>query len=86
MAVEPLQITLTTQQQESLQRQLDNGRYDNPSEVISDALRALDERYAADDAFLRAKVRSALASDKPAVPIDEAFKQARAAIARQAKP
>jgi putative addiction module CopG family antidote len=85
MAGKPLQIQLTPEQQQLLQHQLDNGRYDNPSDVISEALRLLRERDAADDERLRAKVLSALASNKPAIPIDEAFSRARAAITRQAK-
>jgi putative addiction module CopG family antidote len=85
MADKPLQIELTPEQQELLQHQLDNGRYDNPSDVISDALRSLSERDAVDDELLRAKVMSAVASSKPPVPIDEAFTRARAAITRHAK-
>lgn len=85
MTVKAFRVELTSEQQELLQRQLDTGHYDGPSEVIGDALRALDEQSKVFDDFLRGEVETALASDAPPVPIDEAFAQARAAIARQAK-
>jgi antitoxin ParD1/3/4 len=85
MASKALQIELSTKQQALLQRQLENGHYDNVSDVISDALRALDERGAVYDDYLRDRVKRSLASKKPAVPIDTAFRRARAAIARKGK-
>lgn len=78
-------IELNAKQQALVQRQLKSGYYQSVDEVIGDALRALDERGAVYDDFLRAKVRASLASKKPSVPIDAAFKRARAAIARKAK-
>ncbi len=80
-----ISIELKAQQQAILQRQLESGYYDNPSEVIGDALRALDQRETAYDDFLRAKVKASLANKRPSVPIDEAFTRARRAIARKGK-
>jgi putative addiction module CopG family antidote len=85
MPPKALQVELTSEQQELLQRQLDSGQYDSPSEVIGAALYALNDRSKAFDDVLRRKVEAALASDKPPVPIDEAFRRARAAIASRAK-
>ncbi|QUS40457.1 type II toxin-antitoxin system ParD family antitoxin [Tardiphaga alba] len=85
MVAKALQVELTLEQQELLQRHLDNGEYESPSDVIGDALHALDERNKAFDHFLRREVEAAFASKAPSVPIDEAFRRARAAIASQAK-
>lgn len=68
--------------QASLQRHLDSGQYENASEVLQDALDALDERSVLDDAWLREEVKLSMADKRPAVPIDVAFKRARASIAR----
>ena len=80
-----INIELKPRQQAILQRQLESGYYDNASEVIGDALRALDQRETAYDDFLRAKVKASLANKRPSVPIDEAFTRARRAIARKGK-
>jgi antitoxin ParD1/3/4 len=85
MASKPINIELTPRQQALLQRQLESGHYESVNDVISDALRALDERGAVYDDFLRAKVKTSVTSKKQSVPIDEAFKRARAAIARKEK-
>jgi putative addiction module CopG family antidote len=85
MASKAIHIELTPRQQALLRRQLESGHYESVDDVISDALRALDERGAVYDDFLRAKVKTSMASKKPSVPIDEAFKRARAAIARKEK-
>jgi antitoxin ParD1/3/4 len=85
MASKAISIELGAKQQSILRQQLENGHYENASEVVNDALRALDERSAVYDDFLRAKVKAAIASKKPPVPIDKAFKGARTAIARKGK-
>jgi antitoxin ParD1/3/4 len=72
-------------QHASLQRHLESGHYDDASEVVRDALRALDQRDAAFDEVLREEVRTSMADKRPSVPIDEVFKRARARIARKAK-
>lgn len=71
--------------QASLQRHLDSGHYENASEVLQDALDALDERSMLDDDWLRAIVAKSMANTKPSVPIDEAFKRVRAHMARSMK-
>ena len=80
-----ISVELKARQQAILQRQLESGHYESINEVIGDALRALDERDAVYDEWLRGKVRASMASKKPGVAIDEAFKRARSAIARQGK-
>lgn len=80
-----LRIELSVKQQAILQRQLEHGHYESVNDVIGDALRALDERGAVYDDFLRAKVKASIASKKPPVPIEEAFKRARAAIVPKQK-
>jgi Arc/MetJ-type ribon-helix-helix transcriptional regulator len=85
MTAKAHQIELTIEQQKLMDRHLESGNYDTPSDVIGDALVALEERDAAHDRLLRAQVKAALASDEPSVPIDEAFARARAAIAHAAK-
>jgi antitoxin ParD1/3/4 len=72
-------------QQASLLRHLESGHYDDASEVVRDALRALDQRDALVDEVLREEVRASMADKRPSVPIDEVFKRARARIARKAK-
>jgi antitoxin ParD1/3/4 len=84
-ASKAISVELKARQQAILKRQLDSGHYENASEVIGDALRALDERDAAYDEFLRAKVKASLANKRPRVPIDQAFARARRAIARKGK-
>ena len=72
-------------QQASLQRHLESGHYDDASEVVRDALRALDQRDALVDEVLREEVKASMADKRPSAPIDEVFKRARARIARQTK-
>jgi antitoxin ParD1/3/4 len=72
-------------QHASLRRHLDSGHYDDASEVMRDALRALDQRDALVDEVLREEVRASMADKRPSVPIDEVFKRARTRIARKAK-
>jgi len=72
-------------QQKSLQRHLESGRYDDASDVVRDALRALDQRDALVDEVLREDVKASIADKRPSTPIDEVFKRARARIARKTK-
>jgi antitoxin ParD1/3/4 len=82
-ASKAINVELGERQQAILQRQLEAGHYESASEVIGDALRALDERDSVYGEWLRAKVKVSLANKRPSVPIDEAFKRARTAIARK---
>jgi antitoxin ParD1/3/4 len=72
-------------QQASLQRHLESGQYDNASEVVRDALRALDEREAVYDGWLRAKVNASMANKKPNIPAETVFKRLEARHARRMK-
>lgn len=71
--------------QASLKRHLESGHYEDASEVVRDALRALDQRDAAYDELLRAKVNASMANKRPGSPIDDVFKRVRAKVARKGK-
>lgn len=71
--------------QASLQRHLDSGHYENASEVLQDALEALDERSVIDDAWLREEVAASMANTKPNVPIDLVFQRLEERHARKVK-
>ena len=72
-------------QQASLKRQLESGHYEDASEVVRDALRALDQRDAAYDELLRAKVKASMANRRPGSPIDDVFNRVREKVARKGK-
>jgi antitoxin ParD1/3/4 len=72
-------------QQASPLRHLESGQYDDASEVVRDALRALDQRDAPVDEVLREEVRASMADKRPSVSIDEVFKRARVRIAQKVK-
>jgi antitoxin ParD1/3/4 len=80
-----ISVELKAQQQAMLQRQLESGHYDTVDEIIGDALRALDERDAVYDEFLRAKVMASMANKKPIVPAESVFKRLEARHARRVK-
>lgn len=58
------------------------GDYASVSEVVRAGLRALDREEEAFQAILRAKVTEALGDPTPAIPIDQAFAELDARIAR----
>jgi len=72
-------------QQASLQRHLESGHYEDASEVIRDALRALDQRDAVFDEALRAKVFASMANKRPRVPAVDVFRRLEARHARRMK-
>ena len=72
-------------QQADVQRRIASGDYEDASDVIRDALHALDDRDAFMEETLRADVKASMADNRPSVPIDEAFERARARIAQYAK-
>jgi hypothetical protein len=55
MASKAFQIELSAKQQALFRRRLESGHYDNVNDVFADPLRALDERGAVYDDFLRAR-------------------------------
>ena len=72
-------------QQESLQRHLESGYYGDASEVIRDALRALDQRDAVFDQVLRAQVLASIANKRPRVPAADVFKRLETRHVRRTK-
>jgi len=66
-----------------LQRRLKSGRYDNASEVLRHALRALDREEAMLDEILREKVKASMADGRRSKPADEVFKRLRAHHSRR---
>ena len=75
-ASKPITVTLGPLQA-SLERRLQSGHYDNASEVLRHALRALDREDAALDEILRAKVKAAMADRRPSAPAADVFKRLR---------
>ena len=80
----PISVTLGPQQA-SLERRLQSGQYNNASEVLRQALRALDREEAVLDEALRERVKASMADPRPSVPADEVFKRLRARHGRRAK-
>jgi antitoxin ParD1/3/4 len=83
-ASKPISVTLGPLQA-SLDRRLQSGQYDNASEVLRHALRALDREDAALDELLREKVRTSLADPRPSVTAGEVFKRLRTRHAKAVK-
>jgi antitoxin ParD1/3/4 len=80
----PISVDLGAQQA-SLQRHLKSGHYENASEVLRDALRALDRRDAMFDEWLRDEVKASMADKRPSVPADEVFRRLESRHARRMK-
>lgn len=80
----PISVTLG-RQQESLERRLESGEYENASEVLRHALRALDREEALLDEVLKAKVKAAMADPRPSVPAAAVFKRLRGRHLSRAK-
>jgi antitoxin ParD1/3/4 len=80
-----IRIELGETQQAILRQQLNSGRYENASEVVSDALKLMRQRDAVFDEWLRTDVLAAIADKHPPAPIDEVFKRVRSRVARKAK-
>jgi len=80
----PISVTLGPQHA-SLQRRLHSGEYASASEVLRQAMRALDREDAVLDEVLREKARAAMADRRPSVPAGDVFKRLRAHHARRTK-
>jgi antitoxin ParD1/3/4 len=85
MAGKAISIELGEKQQAILRQQLNSGRYENASEVVSDALKLMRERDAVFDEWLRSDVLAAIADKQAPASIDEVFKRVRSRVARKAK-
>ncbi len=72
-------------QQESLQRRLESGLYEDASDVMRAALRALDREEATLDDVLREEVRASMADKRPSVAAEDVFKRLEARHARKVK-
>jgi len=68
-----------------LERRLRSGLYDDASDVMRAALRALEREEAFLDEVLRAKVKAAMADKRPSVPAADVFRRLRARHGRRAK-
>jgi len=80
MAAKAVTVTLGDMA-EHAERHLASGRFASMSELVRAGLRALDREEAALDALLRAHVAEALADERPAMPMHEAFAAVRVAVA-----
>jgi antitoxin ParD1/3/4 len=85
MASKAISIELGTRQRAILRQQLDSGRYESASEVVSDALRLMSERDAVFDEWLRAEVQASVTDKRAPAPIDEVFKRVRTKVARASR-
>jgi antitoxin ParD1/3/4 len=80
-----ISVQLGAKQQAILNRQLATGHYENASEVLQDALLALDKRDAVYDEWLRERVRASMANKKPNIAAEAAFERIEARHARKVK-
>jgi putative addiction module CopG family antidote len=80
-----ISIELGKTQRTILQQQLESGRYEKVSEVVSDALRLMRQRDVVFDEWLRSDVLAAIAVKRAPAPIDEVFRRVRSRVARKAK-
>ena len=69
----------------SLDRRLESGQYDNASEVLRSALRALDREEALLDEVLRERVAASMADKRASIPAEDVFKRLRARHNRKVK-
>ena len=80
----PISVTLG-RQQSAVDRRIKSGEYDNASEVLRHALRALDREEAALNDVLRDKIKAAMADSRPSAPASDVFKRLRAHHAKMVK-
>ena len=82
-----MQITLTPQHKELIERKLASGQYASPSDVVRDALFLLEANDIEREArlvVLRAEIQKGIDSGPP-IPADAAFRELRARIAGKRK-
>ncbi|NVO13388.1 MAG: type II toxin-antitoxin system ParD family antitoxin [Rhodoplanes sp.] len=78
MPARSLTVTLPADLAEMVESKVASGAYASESEVVGDALRALDRETAAHDAALRRQVETSLADPRPPVPAEGVFGRLRA--------
>lgn len=83
MPARSLTVTLPPDLAEMVDAKIASGAYASESEVLGDALRALDRDTAAHDAALRRKVDASLADPRPSAPAEEVFARLRARAAER---
>jgi antitoxin ParD1/3/4 len=83
-ASKAIQVDLGAQHA-SLKRRLESGQYDDASDVVKAALRALDREEATLDDVLREEVRASMADKRPSVPAEDVFRRLETRHARRVK-
>lgn len=73
---QPITVELE-EEQASLERHLASGDYDSPSEVLRAGLRALDREHETFEQTIRERVKEALESMRPAVPLGDVIRRLR---------
>lgn len=78
-----LSVTLTNEMADMVRRKVESGEYASESEVVRDGLRALQQRDAAMERWLREEVVPTYdrAISQPGIPIEQAFGEAAARYA-----
>jgi antitoxin ParD1/3/4 len=84
MSSKPISVILGSQQA-SLERRLKSGQYDNASDVLRHALRALDREEVMLDEALRAQIKASMSDPRPSRPAKDVFKRLRARHSRRVK-
>src|SRR5712671_5326755 len=72
-------------QKAALERRLQSGLYDDASDVMRAALRALEREEAVLDEVLHEKVKASMADKRPSIPAADVFKRLRARHGRRVK-
>lgn len=71
--------------QRSVDARVQSGEYESESEVLQEAVRALDRHDAALTAYYREKIQEALDEPQPDIPMEEVFAELEAYHAEQVK-
>jgi antitoxin ParD1/3/4 len=80
----PITVTLGPMQA-SLEKRLKSGSYDNASEILRSALRALDREETAIEDHLRTEVAASIADSRKSIPAADVFKRLRVVHAKAVK-
>jgi antitoxin ParD1/3/4 len=80
----PITVTLGPMQA-SLEKRLKAGSYDNASEILRSALRALDREETAIEDHLRIQVAASFTDSRKSIPAADVFKRLRSVHAKAVK-